>query len=164
MIAVRLMGGLGNQMFQYAAARQLANNVGTDVVFDFLFFENLNPEDTPRHYELDCFNLEVPVLSASERPVERDAAYYSGTKGRLKKFRDRVKGQNWTIYNEPHHNFDPKLLKLPDKTYLIGYWQTEKYFIDSRDQILKDFSYRKEPNDKNKQLKSGCQLLERFHL
>ena len=34
MIVVRLMGGLGNQMFQYAAARRLALRHGTEVAFD----------------------------------------------------------------------------------------------------------------------------------
>jgi hypothetical protein len=38
MIVVRLMGGLGNQLFQYAAAKQLSILNNAELYFDTSFF------------------------------------------------------------------------------------------------------------------------------
>lgn len=152
MIGVRLMGGLGNQMFQYAIARELANLHHTDVVMDQIFFENIAEVDTPRYYELDCFKLQANFLDLNKRPVENPEVAYQGKRGRLRQLQHQLAGNSWHIYREPHHNFDPNALKQPNKTYLIGYWQTEKYFADIRPTILADFSFRDEPTRKNQQL------------
>lgn len=152
MIAVRLMGGLGNQMFQYAVATYLAQRLNTSAVMDKIFFENIADVDTPRHYELDCFNLKEKFMAPAKRPIENPESNYLGNLGKLRLAKDKLAGKAWQIYREPHHNYDPQVLNLPDWTYLIGYWQTEKYFMDIRQQILKDFSFKTTPSTRNNQL------------
>lgn len=151
MIAVRLMGGLGNQMFQYAVARRLAEDRKTSVIMDLAFFENPADVDTPRHYELDCFELKPQFLLPSRRPGEPDTSYV-GAKGKLLFAKHKLEGKAWKVYRERHHNFDPHAVELPDNSYLVGYWQTEKYFKSIRNQILKDFSIKTPATGKNKTL------------
>lgn len=151
MIGVRLMGGLGNQMFQYAFARRVAHDKNTDFVMDRVFFENIAEGDTTREYEIDCFNITERFLSANKRPNE-EPINYTGVFGKGRFLKHKLKGQSWHIYREPHHNFDAKALKQPNNTYFIGYWQTEKYFADIRDILLRDFSFKHAPTGKNKSL------------
>lgn len=160
MIAVRLMGGLGNQMFQYAVARRLSFTNKTALSLDHIFFDNIAESDTPREYELDCFNIQSKTLVPSRRPQESPEANYSGKRGRLQYIKDSLAGKAWRIYREPHHQFDPNVLTLPNSSYLIGYWQSEKYFSDIREQLLKDFSFKTEPKGKNIQLLKDIQNSE----
>lgn len=152
MIAVRLMGGLGNQMFQYAIARSLAIKNHTKPVMDMVFFDNIAEVDTPREYELNCFNIKEAFLSKAKRPLENPEANYQGKKGTLRKIKHSLLGKAWSIHREPHHNFDKNTLKKGDNTYLVGYWQTEKYFTDIRTELLKDFSFKTNPNTRNQKV------------
>ena len=52
-------GRLGNQMFQYAAARSLSLRLGSELYFDTSWFDNIPSTDTKRWYELDCFNIKI---------------------------------------------------------------------------------------------------------
>jgi len=152
MIAVRLMGGLGNQMFQYALARKLAHLNHTKPIMDMVFFDNIAEVDTPREYELDCFTIKERFLPASKRPRENPDANYMGKRGRLRHIKHSLQGRAWAIYRESFHNFDEKVLACKNNTYLIGFWQTEKYFADIYEVLLKDFSFRQVPSGKNKKL------------
>src|SRR5687768_16956922 len=57
MIVVKLMGGLGNQMFQYATARAIAHRNKTALYMDTSGFDSMADIDTPREYALDCFKI-----------------------------------------------------------------------------------------------------------
>jgi len=152
MIAVRLMGGLGNQMFQYALARSLAIKNHTNPIMDMVFFDNIAEVDTPREYELSCFNIKETFLPAAKRPQENHEANYRGRKGSLRKIKHTLMGKAWSTYQEPHHNFDKNTLNKSNGAYLIGYWQTEKYFVDIRTELLKDFSFKAKPKPSNQKI------------
>lgn len=161
MIAVKLMGGLGNQMFQYAAALRLARLHHTSVVMDLGFFENIADTDTPRHYELNCFNIDASFLSPTRRPSDPQPSY-TGARGKLLLARHKVLHKAWKLYRESGFTFDPHVTQLPDNSYLIGYWQSEKYFKTIRKIILDDFSFRDIPTGKNKlflETISGCEAI-----
>lgn len=135
MIAVRLIGGLGNQMFQYAAARALAERNNTNLVLDLSWFnQDFNADTTPRHYELSCFSL------------DKSTSRYKGTT------RGKIQFSLAKKYTEPHFHYDPAFMDLPKNTVLSGYFQSEKYFSDIREILLQDFSWIKEPAGKNKEL------------
>src|SRR6266568_862603 len=66
MIVVKLMGGLGNQMFQYAAGRALALRHGTELKLDLSFLKAGDPSTTERKYMLDCMNITVQLADPDE--------------------------------------------------------------------------------------------------
>ena len=69
MIIVQLKGGLGNQMFQYAAAKQLAIAQGSPLKVDLSFLEADAKGYTKRELELD--KLEVNIDKASPDEIEQ---------------------------------------------------------------------------------------------
>ena len=59
MIIVKIKGGLGNQMFQYACGRFVAQQVNTELKLDISSYlsKNIPSIDTPRNYKLNRFNI-----------------------------------------------------------------------------------------------------------
>ena len=140
MIIVNLTGGNGNQMFQYAVARALAERNNTNVLLDLSWFnQKFDATTTPRHYELACFSLDAKVLK------------YSGTT------REKLQRRLAKQYMEPHFHYDKNFVKLSKNTILNGYFQSEKYFNDIREILLQDFSWIKKPEGKNKALQEQIQ-------
>lgn len=74
MIAIKLMGGLGNQMFQYAFGRKISLDKNTKLALDLTFFNNQAEVDTPRHYELDCYKIN-PKLITKQIPDSKPLLY-----------------------------------------------------------------------------------------
>ncbi|MEK7594262.1 MAG: alpha-1,2-fucosyltransferase [Patescibacteria group bacterium] len=150
MIIAKLMGGLGNQMFQYAAAVGIAEKLGTAVAIDKSWFDTAVDVDTPRRYELDGFALQQAFVNperltlVSDRNKTAKTKLYDLTKGRIK---PRV-----LVYKESGHGFDSRVLKLQNNTLLDGFWQTEKYFAHARNKLLEDFEFTNPPSSKNQQL------------
>src|SRR5665213_1966567 len=132
MIYVRLMGGLGNQMFQYAVGRELAVTRGVGLVLDKSHYLNQPKDEVPRTYELDCFDLpakqtEKAIETVGERPTLEQ------------KFSRKP-----VLIQEKAFNFDPEVIKAPKNCLLVGYWQSEKYFINHAAQIRQDFTFIKQ--------------------
>jgi hypothetical protein len=152
MIIVRLNGGLGNQMFQYAAARRLAEVHNTELGFDLSPFES----DILRNYELDVFNISGRPASAEELEcvnlsvINKNLVKHAGID--LTGI-PPVKGR-WKLKYVPERSFsfDPEILHLPDNVYLEGYWQSERYFSDACDVIREDLSFKISPSGKNKEI------------
>jgi hypothetical protein len=129
MIATRLMGGLGNQMFQYAAGRRLAIRRGTKLVLDLSYLAHPPLGDVPRHFELDCFHI---VAEHTAEPVD------GGRAPAFLRWLDRSAPRR---LKESGVQFQSAVLKARDNTLLVGYWQSEKYFEDEEAQIRKDFTF-----------------------
>jgi len=157
MIVVKLMGGLGNQMFQYAAAKRLALYRGTELKLDLSFFEGIQAGVTRRGYDLRHLNISAEIAS------RREIAELADRKWNLlqfipTRFRQIVglEKRDQNIYSERHFDFDPVILQLPDNTYLNGYWQSEKYFTEIRDILLREFAFKYEQNAKSREI--TCQI------
>jgi hypothetical protein len=150
MIIVRLEGGLGNQMFQYAAARRLAVVNATQLKLDLGWFSDIPSGDTQRQFELPSFNCEQEVAS----PEEVKALRGIDTKRWPKMLKSLLKSTGLvpkrTYIREKQFHFDPEILQLQGDVYLDGYWQSEKYFLDASDTIRKDFTLSTDfgPRDK----------------
>ncbi len=148
MVIVKLNGGIGNQMFQYAAARRLAYVNNVPLKLDISWFGK-NRAETRRNYNLDCFNLEAEIArdnEVSELKSHRNNPFFRHLPGFLKKLVFHT-GQTHII--EKAYNFDPEILLLKDNVYLDGYWQTDKYFNDVEDVLRSDFTFRSEPEGQN---------------
>jgi hypothetical protein len=131
-------------MFQYATARRLAAVHGTVLKIDTTRLLKSDPLDTPRDYALGCFNISAEMASLAERtsceklhkrdtsPVFRilHKCFPGGTNSGFRYFR-----QQGTA-------FDSTILGLPNNVCLEGFWQSEKYFIDIRALLKKEFTPR----------------------
>jgi hypothetical protein len=71
MIAIYLTGGLGNQMFQYAAAGRLAIKHNTVVCLDLSWYDD--PENVDRPFQLTKQTISEPVIMKVRRPRDRAA-------------------------------------------------------------------------------------------
>lgn len=127
---VLLMGGLGNQMFQYAFARAYAEKNNLELFLDtsFLMDKTQRENFTQRDYELDIFNIGLPAKDFSN---ERKKFFKKITKYFISE----------KIIKEKSFSFDESLLSALNCELIIGYFQTEKYFKNIRDILLKDFHF-----------------------
>jgi hypothetical protein len=127
MIYTRFHGRTGNQMFQYAAGRALALRRGTDLVLDDRYAIHRGEKSLRGVFDLPVAAPGKMPPAKHDRPLAHALWRHFGARGRYV----REKGLG----------FDPSILSLPDGSYLHGYWQSEKYFADCRDQILADFTF-----------------------
>ncbi len=146
------MGGLGNQMFQYALGKNLALLNKVEVKFDITWFDNFGENTTPRYYSLQEFNIIDNIASRKEIEKFRKYEKLSGKRHFLYNFFIA----NDSIYiKEKKVEFDKEILEIKNNVYLFGYWQSEKYFKTIKDIILKELTLKNEPSNhykKNAQL------------
>lgn len=151
MIIVKLFGGLGNQMFQYAAARRLALQHGTDVRLDLRWF------GTQTTRELALLNLAVRAAPAPADLLLRgfpDEWTGSGRRSRLRaRMAARRQGQVLLAESRPGV-FQPALLTAPDAATLVGYWQSEKYFVDVAQELREEFSSPRPPSPRDASIRA----------
>ena len=116
MIIVKTMGGLGNQLFQYACGRALALRLGVELrVWDGHRDLTSRP-DRP----LRLWDFAVAAIPASE---------------------DDVAQASCTLYENPFA-FLPAVLSAPDGILLDGFWQSEQYFADATDNIRAELAFK----------------------
>ena len=143
MIVIHLKGGLGNQMFQYAAARNLALKYKTKLLGDFDSFLQASREAyTARHYELGIFDFKIRSI---DKTVKNAFYETSSTKNMLIKFNLPYK----KVYNELSFPFNEELQNIRPPLYMEGYFQSEKYFEQIADTIRNDFKFVVKPDDEN---------------
>lgn len=128
MIIVRMVGGVGNQLFCYAYAKSLQQK-GYDVKIDISTFK-FNKIDS---YEFDKYNIDIPISTLEENERLFNNSLLSKI---LKRFGIDISNK----VREKSLLFDESLLRINDNSYVDGYFQNEKYFYDIRDIILEQIS------------------------
>ncbi len=127
-IVVSLQGGLGNQLFQYAAGKTIASKNNAMLFFDLTYFTNTPEGSTPREYALAPFNLNVEVQQCDSK-----YKYLPGMVGKIlrkitKSFPFKKNGID--MYHEKTPDFDHHVTTLKPPLWINGYWQSEKYFTE----------------------------------
>lgn len=142
MVIVRVKGGIGNQMFQYALGRHIALRQGSELLIDTRHYRRmkfrylkyrLTGKDITliyRDYDLDNFNIAARLLNRKE--IRQIA---------LKKEDKKFRSDHIKVFNEEgNYSFDESLLHLKEPVYLTGHWQNLNYIREIRDTLRKDFS------------------------
>ena len=114
MVVTYIMGGIGNQLYQYAAGRRLAHKLKTELKLDVSFYER----DNLRPYALNLFNVKENFATPEEiSPLKK-------------------------CFEPRPDIFVPEVLNYPDDVFLYGYWQNEKYFADIADILRREFTLK----------------------
>lgn len=128
-IISRLFGGAGNQLFQYAAGRALADRLGCDLVLDSRYVAGSRDRG-------DCF-----TYFRNARFTRSNALPPAKSDGMLRYGLWRAFGRTPRLYREKGKAFDPKVLALPPGSYLHGYWQSPRYFEGIAGQLRQDLVF-----------------------
>ena len=137
-VIARIKGGLGNQLFCYAAARRLAHINHAELVLDNVS-GFVRDEKYKRKYCLDKFSIPVRKATSVERlePMERFRRYLKKYLANKKTFADRQ------YIEQTGDDFDIRLLslKVNGTLFLDGLWQSELYFKDIEYLIREDLKF-----------------------
>lgn len=143
MIITQLLGGLGNQMFQYALGRALSARHATNLKLDTASFETYRL----RTYALRHFNIVAEEISPTELR-ELGLVQKAGT--RVGRFVARMlRPPTIAVIDERSFEFDPAVLEAPARCYLRGYWQSPKYFAAIEPTIRQELTCREAPDGEN---------------
>ena len=144
---VKVIGGLGNQMFQFAL---------------HLALQKRFPEE-PVLLDLHCFNgyhkhrgFEIPKIfdvtyrEANWKEVAKVAYPYPNFQSW--RFGSRILPVRKTMFKESaDYAFEPTALTHEGDVYYDGYWQHEEYFIDIREDILRTFTFPAFEDERNQE-------------
>lgn len=139
MVIANLIGGLGNQMFQYAAGRAVSLAHNALLKLDISGFASY---ELHQGFELErIFNCSAEIAKVSD--VNSIFGWQSNSI-----IRRLLSKPNMLVFRskgfviEPHFHYWPEIKNVPSDCYLTGYWQSEKYFAEFTDLIRNDFTFK----------------------
>ncbi len=140
MVIVKLKGGLGNQLFQYAFGRARALESGQELILDISHYMPGGEGEHSWPYELHKFHIAAQTeLSREQKKVLKYNFEKTGIKNWWAKRFFPVEN-----YNETSLAFEAALVPAQRGTHYIydGYFQTERYFSSARDMLLEEISLK----------------------
>lgn len=152
MIITWLTGGLGNQMFQYAAGLALAEHRRTTLKLDASWFRADPAYEAHNRYALSCLNITEQFATQDEIdrvrgvPLTRTERWSVALARALRfhRYAQRHAGPaNW--HRPPTFRFYPEFFAQPDNTYLNGMFQSEQFFAPVADLLRLHFTFRYPP-------------------
>ena len=137
-IRIKLTGGLGNQMFQFATGFAIAKKNNVRLSLDLNYIN--------RRQLFNGFELEKVFNIYSKVSFLNKALSFQSIN-----FKEILNKIDVTFYNfkEPHFHYTSKILDIPKHSFLDGYWQSELYFKDYSKEIKKIFNFSDKLDEQN---------------
>lgn len=156
MIITKITGGLGNQLFQYAAGRALAEYHQTELKLDITDFSDYKI----RNFDLDSFHPKYTFADKEEIKPFTNRSFFQKIRDRSAPFAQR------RFNREAFFHYDTNFFKYTPPLYIKGYWQSEKYFINYKEFIKKELLFREKviKNIKDKVISSGGKTPVSIHI
>ena len=150
MIVAKLMGGLGNQMFQYATGRFLSEKYGWPLLLDIEWYRH----QELRRYTLDCFNIRENLFTNFHKSKFNNYGFNQSEICIAKILRKVGLGGIANFFNERSLVITEKnedLILSPevsefDSIYITGDLQNHKYFEEIRNILLFEYTPRYQPS------------------
>ena len=140
-------GGLGNQLFQYAAARRLSIRNNVPLVLDPYWFKHPKIGETQRSLQINRY----PVVLRLATPLEQ--IQWSLMRVRMARYLKPLHCfLSMELVKEEGHSINQKVLNASGDTYLSGFWQSEAYFADIRKELLQDFTPCEMPTEEDQKV------------
>ncbi len=135
-VVVRIEGGLGNQLFQYAAARSLADRLQSGLLLDVRGMA----ENGDRPYQLDLYRIRAEI--ADGQMLDALPPWRSSRRARIRQFLSFLMPSvvHSPVFWSRSFAYDERIERLQHPVYMVGYWQTERYFAWNRKQLLQDLT------------------------
>ena len=155
MILLHIQGGLGNQLFQYAAARHLCKRLHTKLYIDISPLQN---DLYGRSYRLNHFNVKVlPANNMNMQIWNR----FNGT-SLLSHITTKVatnlpKSMRYISVREQQFHFDDSFFHLRGNVSLQGYYQSLRYFEPIEILIRDELTLKEEPTLQSRQIAAEMQ-------
>ena len=140
MVTMRIKGGLGNQLFQYACGYSLARRLEQELELDTSFF----PNQTLRGYKLGSLNVDFKAtVDYNSLPFFLNFAKDKRGNKIIRVLNRRVvpAGNGWKLLIETRPKLTEEFFTVNgDKIFVDGYFQTEMYFNNYRSELLRQFT------------------------
>lgn len=135
MVIVKIMGGLGNQLFQYAFGKYLEIHTQDQVKYDVnVHIKNKN--FTQRDLDIDYFKVQLPFCATSEKKTYvffKNEGFFRRIERKLaQKF--PYLHRHYKVQKNAHSNE----FMLESDSYYEGYWQYSEYLDEVREGILQE--------------------------
>ena len=145
MIVIQLKGGLGNQMFQYAAAKALSIKNNCSIKIDLSFLENtrsfVTETFTPREFELNIFHkINTEFITTKEKNK-----FFK--ESRLNNLKMKLGITYFKKYDEISLKYFDDYFHLKQPIFLNGYFASEKYFKQVESIIYQEYQFPSLMND-----------------
>ncbi|MBD5517807.1 MAG: alpha-1,2-fucosyltransferase [Lachnospiraceae bacterium] len=150
MIIIRVMGGLGNQLQQYALYRKF-QSMGTQARLDLSWFSEKAQAEAaaPRRFALSDF-VDLPLEEASGEEVRALLGRaYEEPAGLAEKLKRRLAPKRLSLFEESEM-FHGEVLSW-DNRYLVGYWACEAYYADILERLREEIRFPKGSDERNRE-------------
>lgn len=159
MIIVKINGGLGNQLFQYATARVLSIKLNRKLFLDIAWYNNIYKlEDrsdpnatTHRDFLLNCYNIQSRVLNR----IHLNWIKRLEIRSRNSKFFNFLKDgplNNFSFTTIDHNNYSIEFIESQPNVYLTGYWQNTDIIEEYKNILCNELNLKRPLSATNNEL------------